>query len=77
MAGIEDKADLEDFKADLEEADLGDFKTKAYSSKAIHRRIRSALSIVKSAASPRTTRLKKESNLKYSTSRNISTRKSR
>ena len=69
---MEDKADSEDFKAE-------DFKAKARNRRrrATHGRTRSALSITKLAAGPQTTRLRKESNLKYSTSRSITTRESR
>ena len=69
---MEDKADLEDFKVE-------DFKAKTRNRRhrVIHRRIRSALSIIKLAASPQTTRLRKESNLKYSTLYSITTRESR
>ena len=67
MAGVEDKADSEDFKA----------KAGNRRRRVIYGRTRSALSVIKSATSPRTTRSRKESNLKYSTLYSITTRESR
>ena len=64
---MEDKADLEDFKV----------KARNRRRRVIYGQKRSALSVVKLAASLQTICLRKESNLKYSTLRSITTRESR